>query len=169
MLTKDEENRLFKAIGDHWIRPLVICGLQTALRKSQILNLKFDCVNFEERYVDILKSKNGKAIKIPMSDKLYNVLINQPRINEYVFVNPKTKNRHSNINDIFPEFLKKAKIKNFTFHDLRHTAATRMVERGIDLVVVKEILDHSDINTTLRYAHPVPKRKLEAIKVLNDY
>ena len=52
---------------------------------------------------------------------------------------------------------------------LRHTAATRMVECGIDLVVVKEILGHSDIKTTMRYAHPVPEIKLKAIKALNDY
>ena len=45
--------------------------------------------------------------------------------------------------------------------------ATRLVEKGIDLVVVKEILGHSKIDTTLRYAHAVPKRELEAIEVLN--
>ena len=71
--------------------------------------------------------------------------------------------------DIFPDFITKAKINNFRFHDLRHTAATRMVEKGIDLVVVKDILGHADINVTMRYAHPVPEMKLKAIKALNDY
>ena len=47
--------------------------------------------------------------------------------------------------------------------------ATRLVEKGIDLVVVKEILGHSKIETTMRYAHAVPKRKMDAINVLNSY
>lgn len=44
-----------------------------------------------------------------------------------------------------------------------------MVECGADLVVVKDILGHADINTTMRYAHPVPEMKLKAIQSLNDY
>ncbi len=44
-----------------------------------------------------------------------------------------------------------------------------MIEHGIDLADVKDILAHSDIRTTMRYAHPTPKRKLEAIAVLNSY
>ena len=55
------------------------------------------------------------------------------------------------------------------FHDLRYTVATRLTECNIDLVVVKELLGHSKIETTMRYAHAVPKRKIEAIEILNSY
>ena len=168
-LSKEEEKSLFEAIGNHWIKPVIIMALQTGMRKGEILSLKWSCVNFDEKYVDVLETKSGKPRKIPMSDKLYKALKEQTQVNEYVFINPLTKNRHGNVNDVFPEFLKKAEIKSFCFHDLRHTSATRMVECGIDLVVVKEILGHSDIKTTMRYAHPVPEIKLKAIKALNDY
>ncbi|HBG49942.1 MAG TPA: hypothetical protein DDW90_10675 [Cyanobacteria bacterium UBA9971] len=139
------------------------------MRKSEILDLQWSCVDFTQKYIDVLQTKSGKPRQIPMSERLYNTLNEQKRINEYVFINPITKNRHGNINDIFPDFLKKAEVKNFRFHDLRHTAATRMVEKGADLVVVKDILGHADINITMRYAHPVPEMKLKAIKALNDY
>ncbi len=88
---------------------------------------------------------------------------------EYVFINPITGKPYSNIMKSFKKALRAANIENFRFHDLRHTVATRLVEKGIDLVVVKEILGHSKIDTTLRYAHAVPERKLAAISVLNSY
>ena len=69
----------------------------------------------------------------------------------------------------FHTVLEKAEIENFRFHDLRHTVATRLVEKGIDLTVVQEILGHSQVTTTQRYTHPVPQRKLDAINVLNNY
>ncbi len=168
-LTSDEEKRLFEAIDDHWIKPIVICALQTGMRKTEILDLTWDCVDFTQKYITVLQTKNGKSRQIPISQKLIDALQGQEKIKEYIFINPITKNRHGNINDIFPHFLKKAQIKNFRFHDLRHTAATRMVEKGVDLIVVMDILGHSDIKTTMRYAHPVPEMKLRAINILNDY
>ena len=66
----------------------------------------------------------------------------------------------------FHTVIDRAGIKDFRFHDLRHTVATRLVEKNIDLSVVKDILGHSKITTTQRYAHPVPQRKLEAINIL---
>lgn len=52
------------------------------------------------------------------------------------------------------------------FHDLRHTAATYMVIGGVDLITVAEILGHSDIKMTMRYAHPTPENRQKAVAVL---
>lgn len=55
------------------------------------------------------------------------------------------------------------------FHDLRHTSATRMVGAGVPITMVKDILGHSDIHTTMRYAHAITEQSLEAIETLSNY
>ncbi len=69
---------------------------------------------------------------------------------------------------IFKGSLKKADIQGFRFHDLRHTAATRMVEAGVPLFQVGQILGHTDPKTTMRYAHPDESLK-DAIESLARY
>lgn len=60
-------------------------------------------------------------------------------------------------------------VKDFRFHDLRHSSATRMVASGVDIITVKEILGHSDIHTTMRYAHAITEQKLNAVEALANY
>lgn len=170
-LTKDEEIRLYSAVDKTfpYLRPIIVCALQTGMRKSEILNLRWDNIDFEYKFIELLETKSGKSRKIPISDTLMNVFNNLPKVSEYVFINKDTGQPFTDIHKSFATVLEKAKIKKFRFHDLRHTVATRLVEKGIDLVVVKEILGHSKIETTMRYAHAVPQRKLDAISVLSSY
>ena len=169
-LTADEEARLFKELPEH-LKPIVICALQTGLRKSNILQLRWELVDLEFRFIEVLaqQNKGHKIIKIPISDKLLETLESLPKNSEYVFANPDTGKPYRDISEGFKNACDRANIENFRFHDLRHTVATRLVEKGIDLRVVQEIMAHSTIVTTQRYMHPTPKRKLEAISVLNSY
>ena len=169
-LTEEEEIRLFQNLPEH-LKPIVTCALQTGLRRSNILKLRWELVDLEYRFIEVLSqhNKGHKIIKIPISDKLLEVLNSMPRISEYVFCNPDTKMPYKDLSTSFKTACKRAGINNFRFHDLRHTVATRLVEKGIDLRVVQELMAHSTIVTTQRYMHPTPKRKLEAIEVLNSY
>lgn len=172
-LSHEEEVRLLEAcVGDRaYLKPIIICALNTGMRKGEILDLKWSNVDLVKGYIHLLETKSGKARKVPISSKL-KLILTKLQVNsssEWVFANPDTNKRFYDLKRGFPAVIKQANINDFKFHDLRHTAATRMVHACIDLVVVKEILGHASIETTMRYAHAVPERKLQAVEALADY
>ena len=103
------------------------------MRRGEILTLKWSNIDFEFGFIELLQTKSGKARKIPISDKLRKVLESIDRVSEYVFINPDTGLPYVDIKKSFNKAVATAGIKNFRFHDLRHTVATLLVEKGIDL------------------------------------
>jgi hypothetical protein len=67
---------------------------------------------------------------------------------------------------VFPKTCRKASIDNFKFHDLRHTFASRLVKKGVDLATVRELMGHSSITTTQRYLHSQAREKMAAVNTL---
>ena len=170
-LTDEEENRLYAIIDlkAPYLRPIVTTALQTGMRRGEIFGMKWDNIDLNNRNIYVLDTKSGKSREIPISDKLYKILQSIPRISEYVFINPKTNQPYVDIKKSFNLVREHAEIKNFCFHDLRHTFATRMVMAGVDLFTLMEILGHTNVTTTMRYAHVIPGRKMEAINKLGNY
>ena len=170
-LTLEEEYRLYNAVSKtyQYLKDIITCALQTGMRKGEILNLKWSNIDMEYRFIELLETKSGKSRRIPISDSLYNIFNTLPVTSEYVFINPETNKPYTDLKKSFRTVLKQAGIQDFRFHDLRHTFATRLAECNVDLIVIKELLGHSKIDTTMRYAHAVPKRKIEAITILNSY
>lgn len=172
-LSVEEEASLFaQCVGEHaYMKPILICALNTGMRKGEILGLKWNCVNLKEQFMTLLHTKSGKMRKIIINSQLMPILeeLKEARCCEYVFSNPATQNRYFDLKRSFDSICKKANIENLRFHDLRHTAGTRMVAARIDLVVVQNILGHADIKTTMRYTHPVNEIKLLAFEALAKY
>lgn len=185
VLMPDEEERLFKEIERGYevvgrdrkkkkiypyiyLKNIIICALQTGMRKSEILKLKWSNIDFDYEYIELLETKSGKSRKIPISSKLMKIFkkILTTSNSEYVFVNPSTNSNYIDIHRSFETVLKNAEINNFRFHDLRHTAATRMLEKGADIRTVQEILGHSSVSVTERYTHTNAKSKKSAIELL---
>jgi len=86
----------------------------------------------------------------------------------FLFFNPQTRSYIKDIKRSFKTACRKVGIKELRFHDLRHTAATKMIESGIDLVTVSKILGHASIQMTMRYVHPTPENMKMAVDTLGE-
>lgn len=172
-LTPDEEIRLLNACIGHfeYMKPIIQFALNTGMRKEEILSLTWKCVSFENKKITLLDTKNGKKRFIPINSVVMSILkeAHKNKVCEYVFVNHTTETRYSDLKRSFNALCLKANVENFRFHDLRHTSATRMVGAGVPITMVKDILGHSDIHTTMRYAHAITEQSLEAIETLSHY
>jgi len=159
-LTKEEAERLI-AVSPPYLRDIIIFALGTGVRKSEMFNLKWNDVVINEvfKYGEItVIGKGNKRRNIRMNKIVYDLLIrkSKEKNSPYVFPSMKTDKNLTHVKRSFASALRKAGIENFRFHDLRHTAASWMVQGGADLYSVQKILGHSSIRTTQRYAHLSP-------------
>lgn len=108
------------------------------------------------RILEIRENKGNKHIKLPINDELYNLFLSIPKTDsEYVFLNPRTNTafRDAGMEKEWNKIKGKAGISDFRFHDLRHRVGTLLAQRGIPVPLIKEVIAHSDIKTTMRYIH----------------
>jgi integrase len=172
LLTEEEEARLLAYCG-LYLRPIVITALHTGFRKSEILSLRWKHVDFRHRLITVeaAYAKNSETRSIPMSDVLTETL-KAIRIHDApmapVFLT-RAGTPYRDLSTAFATAVRRAKISDFTFHDLRHCFASRLVMAGVDLTTVKELMGHKHIAMTLRYAHLAPGHKRAAIAMLDRH
>lgn len=181
-LNKDECKALINSCKPH-LKPIVITAINTGMRKEEILNLKWDNVDLKNGFILLDVTKNGERREIPINATLHEVLSGIVRRIDipYVFYavrkekeienqteESKPSQRYGNIHRSFQSACKTAKIRDFHFHDLRHTFASQLVMAGIDLTTVKELLGHKTLTMTLRYAHLAPSHKVKAVDILDN-
>ena len=171
ILTPNEEKTLIE-VSISYLRPIINTALNTGMRKGEILSLKWSDVDFNSSYITInqTNSKSKKQRKVPINTYLKKLLIElklKSVQSEYVFSDNKG-NKVNRIRTAFTAACRRANLKGLRFHDLRHTAATRMVESGANIVAISKILGHSDIKTTMRYTHPENSLK-EAVESLGNF
>lgn len=168
-LTEDEESRLFEAIGDNeLLKSIVTVGLHTGMRRGEIFNLKWFDLDFDRGVIQVRKTKTKLNRVVPMNARVRAVFSSQRRTSEFVFPSPKTRVRLVDLKKSFNAARLKAGIPDFQLRDLRHSCATRLSDRGEELVTVAEILGHTDIRMTKRYSHAMEERKREALEKLLD-
>lgn len=159
------------------LKPIIITAVYTGLREGNLLALKWENVDFANQTINVMvkdKTKlGGKFHSVPMADIVAETLKPLPKVCDYVFTyrnRPISSIRSSWLNIFYKrkggEFTKELKDKSLPyikFHGLRHTAATWILKTTGNLKVTKEILGHSDISTTLKYAHVLDAQKRDAI------
>ena len=174
ILTSHEEEILLKNSSNE-LKAILICALQTAMRKNEIITLTWDNVDMNNNIITIdhTNTKSKKTRKIPINTRLRKVLLEQKLkvgSSNYVFLSSKGTpyKRHDSLKQAYKGACKRAGITNLRFHDLRHTSATRMIETGASIVAVSRILGHADLKTTMRYAHPENSLK-DAVENLSTF
>ena len=119
----------------------------------------------------VCKSKNGERRTIPLNRTVMDLLVHRsgskPATTDCVFWSEVgTPLDGPNLRRAFRSTLKKAKIEDFHFHDLRHTFATRIVQVGVDLYKVQRLLGHKSPQMTQRYAHHYPESLRDGVEAL---
>jgi integrase len=151
------------------LKPMVTVALHTGARKGELQGLEWSNVNFDLGFISLLVTKNGERRDIPMNETVRATLKAMERASGFVFPNRNGK-RIDNcaLYLAFYEALEKSKIEDFRFHDLRHTFASNLVmQEGVELNDVRELLGHKKMEMTLRYAHLSPKHKGKVVNILD--
>jgi len=168
-LSQKEINRLLANSND--LFPILYTFLKTGLRKSELVNLRWEDIDFERLCIKVESNENwstktGNSREIPIDKNLLSVLKKLPRTSEYVFVNTNGRKYQHHLTERVKRLGKRIGLPNLTLHTLRHTFISHLVMSGVDLVTVKELAGHADIKTTMRYAHLAPEHLRKSIEKL---
>ncbi len=171
-LTQDECKKLLESSLD-WYYPVVYTFLNTGMRLSELCNLEWVDLNFEQRTINIQRKdywcpKTGER-SIPMTDKLFDLLNQLPQNSNFVFTNKSNKQyRKRAIRELLVKTAQQAGIQNFTqVHSLRHTFASMLLMNGADVPSVQKLMGHRDVATTMIYTHQTPQHLKSAISKLS--
>lgn len=164
-LSPEEETALLLA-APPYLKDMVIFAVNTGLRRSDVFNLKWEDVDVDRALVTIIVKKNRKPHTVFLNPEALAVIARQRKDTGYVFTNPMTGGQVKCVRGALEAAVKRARLKKVTFHMFRHTVATRLLQNGADIVTVKEIMGHSNINTTLRYAHTNAERQRREMEKL---
>ena len=171
VLGTNEIRKLFNALGNLKHKAILFTAYSAGLRVSEIINLKIAHVCSDRMELFIERAKGKKDRVVMLSPLVLDILrqylkVHQPRPTVYLFEGQKAKEPYTtrSAQAIFQQAKEKAGIhKSVSFHSLRHSFATHLLENGTDVIYIQELLGHFDIKTTQRYLH-VSKKALVNIK-----
>ena len=150
-------------------KDIIECLIDLGCRVNELLNLEKRFVDFDNNQINFNDRKNDNAVAVPMTNRVKSILRRYYR--EVKDFDKVFSLNYSELNAIWQKArtdLGYADKKFYTLHLCRHTCASRLVQRGCQLLLVKDWLGHEDIKTTMIYAHLAPKALHSIVGVLND-
>ena len=150
-------------------------AIQTGCRKQELLGLEWERVDLVKKtyYLEGRHTKNGKRRAIPINETARSVLIRRQHVraehypaSPWVFAH-ENGDRIKDVKRSFRAACTLIGIKDFRIHDLRHTCASLAVSEGVPLTAIRDLLGHSSVTVTERYAHLAPENVRDAVAVLD--
>ncbi len=138
---------------------VVVIALSTGMRQAEIMNLKWQDIDFEREHIILHETKNGERRSVPLKGKCLELMREyaQRHCQFSGLLFPSIKLHHPqkpiDLRFSWEQALKAANIKDFRFHDLRHCAASYLLMSGASLGEISIILGHKTLNMVKRYAH----------------
>jgi len=170
-LYPEEAQRLVNALDNlPYMQHLVIFSLATGLRQANVLNLKWEQIDLRRQVAWIYpdQAKAGKAIGVPLNQTAMQVLMDRPRVSDYVFTHSGGGKVKAISNRVWREALDKAGITDFRWHDLRHTWASWLVQQGTPLAALKEMGGWESVEMVQRYAHLAPEHLSQHARLIDS-
>ena len=171
-LTEDMERELLSWLNcmqrNREAKDIVECLIDLGCRVNELLGLEKRFVDFDNNQINFNDRKNDQAVAVPMTNRVQSIIRKYYR-EAKDFDRLFTLN-YSELNAIWQKARKDlgyADKKFYTIHLCRHTCASRLVQRGVPILLVKDWLGHEDIENTMIYAHLAPKALHSVVEVLN--
>ena len=173
-LSDDERIALLKSCKENYLPvlyPIVILALSTGMRQGEIFRLKWGDIDFERCQLVIHESKNDERRVVPVVSEAHRTLIEYGKVRQintdYLFPT-EAKSGVQAIRTAWDTALKEAEIKDFRFHDLRHSAASYLAMNGATLAEIAEVLGHKTLAMVKRYAHMSDAHTMKVVERMNE-
>jgi integrase len=162
-LSKKQIKMLLVYTENRAIYPYILTSVSTGARLGEVANITWTNIDLKHRTIKLF-GKGAKERLVPIPKHLLEYLSKQNNKNGYLI---KGSRNQKQVSSNFRKSADDISLNKFKFHNLRDTYASHLVQKGINLKIIQELLGHESIQTTLIYAHLSPSDKFQAIKVID--
>jgi len=170
VLSREEEERLLKAVVPSYLESMIRIITNAGLRRKELFQLRFDeNVDFRNKQLFIRETKTSRNRYVPMNETVYQelkALYQNGKRHGLVFVSPKTGKAFVDVRRAFYGACRRAGVKELLLLDLRRTFATRLLEAGADIITVQHLLGHTSVTTTQIYTMTNQEEKRRVVSLL---